>query len=226
MLFDAYLYHRENIMSALTKLLRRLALLAGLSLAAQANATLIYNDWTGESATTGNYILTINHVGNQFSYNLTVNPWNAEALGLFIDLGSITIGSVNLGGTTPSAPVSLYATDTSSSSCGTGCNLNGLSLPALAGGDWELVFRLGGTGFDGIQTFNWTTSDFGLGESAFGLVGIRAQQLCTGSSVLPDGSCTGSDKAYAYASNSVPEPSALMLSALALLALGMVRRRA
>lgn len=218
--------HMAIIMKSLAT--RLIALLTFAIASQAAQATLVYNSWTGSESNHGNYVLTINHVGNQFSYNLTINPWNAEALGLFIDLGAVAVSNVNLGGTTPAAPVSLYATDTNSNSCGSGCNLNGLSLPALLGSDWELVFRLGNTGFDGIQTFNWTTSDFGLNESAFGLVGIRAQQLCTGNTTLPNGNCSGSDKAYGYAStptNAVPEPSALLLSAFALLALGLVRRR-
>jgi len=218
-------------MKSLTQFAARLIALLAFGVASQAaQATLSYSDWTSNESSSGNYTLTINHVGNQFSYNLTINPWNAEALGLFIDLGAVTVSNVNLGGTTQSAPVSLFDTDTSSSSCGSGCNLNGVSLPALIGGDWELVFRLGGTGFDGIQTFNWTTSDFGLTEAAFGLVGIRAQQVCSSSTTLPNGNCGGSDKAYSYASTvtttSVPEPSALMLLAFALLSLGLLRRRA
>lgn len=58
-----------------------------------ASATVIYNSWTSNDSQTGNYILTINASGGFFNYNLTVNPWNAEALGLFIDLGAVTVGT-------------------------------------------------------------------------------------------------------------------------------------
>lgn len=210
-------------MVSLLNISRRIcALLVFAGLAAQAQASLVYNSWTSNDEATGNFVLTVNHVGNQFSYNLTVSPWNTEALGLFIDLGAAAIGSVGLNSASPSGQVSLVGTDTTSNSCGSGCNLSGLALPALAGGDWELVFRLGSTGFDNIQTFSWKTSDFGLDLDAFGLVGVRSQQLCSGEETLPDGECSGSDKSYGYVStptsgNQVPEPGALALLSLALL---------
>lgn len=216
-------------MALFTRSLRRLLLIAAMGLSAQANASLLYNTWTSDDAFTGNYILNVEHVGSSFIYNLTVNPWNAEALGIFFDLGNVAAGSSGFSNLNPAAPVQLFATDTSINSCGSGCNLSGLALPALSGGDWEFVFRLGGSGFDSLQTFSWQTSDFGLSESAFGLVGIRAQQLCSGSGTLDGGAteCTGSDKAYGYATPSitVPEPGALALVSLALLGFAALRRR-
>ena len=203
-----------------------------------ASATVVYSSWTSNDSQTGNYILTINASGGFFNYNLTVNPWNAEALGLFIDLGAVTVGtpgSVALTSVTPTGQVSVFATDTSSDDCGNGCNLNGLTLPALVGGDWELVFGLGGAGFDGIQTFSWTTSNFGLTESALGSVGIRSQVLCSGTDLLPGSqpTCEGSDKSYS--SNglhvgggglaTIPEPATLALLGLGLLGIAVTRRR-
>jgi hypothetical protein len=58
-----------------------------------ASATVLYNSWTSNDSQTGNYILTIKALGGFFNYNLTVNPWNAEALGLFIDLGAVSVGT-------------------------------------------------------------------------------------------------------------------------------------
>jgi len=203
-----------------------------------ASATVVYNSWTSNDSQTGNYILTIKASGAFFNYNLTVNPWNAEALGLFIDLGAVSVGtpgSIALTSVTPTGQVSVFATDTSTNNCGNGCNLKGLNLPALVGGDWELVFSLGKTGFDSIQTFSWTTSNFGLTESALGVVGIRSQVLCSGTDLLPGSqpNCKDSDKSY---SNSgvhvkddpkvtIPEPATLALLGLGLFGIAVTRRR-
>ena len=74
------------------KYLHRILFFLGLSLAGHAQAALVYNSWTTQTGPAqGNYIFTVNHVGSQFSYNLTINPWNAEALGLFIDLGNVSM---------------------------------------------------------------------------------------------------------------------------------------
>jgi hypothetical protein len=215
------------------------AVVAALALAAgNANATRTYQVWSSNEAPNGNYILTITDTGstNLFNWNLTVNPWNAEALGLFVDLGTATIGApdtVALTNVVPAGEVVVHATDTDSDGCGEGCKLDGLgSLPSLGGGDWELVFRLARQGYDGIQTFSWTTPDFGLTESSFGVVGIRAQQLCDGTQATlpPNSGCDGSDKVWGNpgttsTDNGVAEPGMLMLLGFGLMALTVAGRR-
>lgn len=174
-----------------------------LLLISPAKATIVYENWITNEGESGNYIFTIEHdeINNQIHYNFTVDPWNAEGLGVFIDLGDVTMpASVGLTNVSPANQVQLWATDTTSNDCGNGCTLNGLNPPLDdPDGEWELVFRLGSQGWDEIQTFSWTTDDFGFDDlSNFGLVGVRSQQLCSGDGTLENGNenCTGSDKSY------------------------------
>jgi hypothetical protein len=190
-----------------------------------ANATVIFDSWTTNEGVSGNYIVSITEVGSVFNFELTVNPWNAEALGVFFDLGDATITDTLLTNVTPANQVELYATDTASDNCGAGCNLNGLNPTLLApDGEWEYVFRLGDQGYDGIQTFSWTIGTSGYSESDFQLAGVRAQQLCDGTNLLPDGSCGGSDKSSGT-TTTVPEPSILALMGLGIAGIGIARRR-
>jgi hypothetical protein len=216
---------------------------------ATANAAVIYpvGGWTtnGSQHAVGNYQLTVTDVGSTFKWQVTINPWNAEALGLFMDFGNVEIpnsfvsSGITNTSTSPLAggAITLFAQDTTSASCGTGCNLKGLSVPlATPDGEWELVFRLATQGYQGIQTWEWTTPDFGLTEASFGVAAIRSQQLCSTGDTLPGdiNDCEGSEKVWANpyvgpvtppVTAAVSEPGSLALAGLALVGMLKLRRR-
>src|SRR5262245_6342664 len=114
------------------KELKKIAAAAVFLLApAVSPATVVFDTWTSNDPVAGNYIVTITDVGSQFDVNVTVNPWNAEVLGLFLDFGNATVGSAGALGLTdvsPTGQVSVFAIDTADPGCGMGCNLNGLSV--------------------------------------------------------------------------------------------------
>jgi hypothetical protein len=69
-------------------------------------------------------------------------------------------------------------------------------------------------GFNNIQTWEFTTPDFSLAESDFGLVAIRAQQVCPSTDTTGlnngDGGCSGSQNVFGFpndppGNNNVPD---------------------
>ncbi len=218
-------------------------------LVSPARAAIVYSSWYSDTSSlveaVGNYQLTVEHDedANKFHYEFTIDPWNAEVLGVFIDLGNFAVDSNAIGLSSSVGNVTLFASDTASSNCGPGCNLNGggngNSDNALlewneGDGEWELVFRLQEQGYQGIQTFIWETSDFGVDLEQFFIAGVRSQQLCFGDNLLPDSenSCGGSEKAYSMypvspdpQSGTIPEPSSIFMLGAGLFGLGLVRRR-
>tara|TARA_B100000745_G_C20149821_1_gene394266 strand:+ start:540 stop:3158 length:2619 start_codon:yes stop_codon:yes gene_type:complete len=187
------------------------------SISMASTDSISYTDWTSNSEVSANYIMTIEHNRDlhTFNYHITIEPWNAEVLGAFIDLGDFDFSSVGISAAddivitneNPIRSVDVFAIDTEYNDCGGGCNLNGLEIDwSNPDNEWELVFRFGDTGFDGIQTFSFTTPDFGLTLDDFGLVGMRAQQLCSpGELILDEANCEGSDKSYSTPEKKVGE---------------------
>ena len=232
------------------RVIRHRPLLLGgllLVLPLASNATVTYDSWTSindPDGPSGNYIITVTHLydTNQFNINFTVSPWNAEGLGLFIDFGDVTIpggmAGVGLTGVTTSplsgGTVTLCGVDTTDmTGCTNGNNLNGLNPPLASPDDeWELIFDLAISGYQGYQTFNFTVNDFGLTEADWGMIGVRAQVLCEDGTLLPDGRevCDESDKAYGTQTppidpDPVPVPGTSALLGCGLLGLYLSRRR-
>lgn len=216
------------------------AALALSAVAAPAGATLVVDTWqSNDGAADGNYKLTVDTTdgGSRFAVNLTVDPWNAEVYGLFVDFGDFDyVAPPSLYDITPAGEVVLSDTDTSSSICGSGpggnsCNVNGLNLGNLltengGDGEWELAFQLADQGFDGIQTFSWSFDAAGLTEADWHGVAVRSQQLCTDGGTLDNGTsgCGGSEKVYASRID-VPEPSSLAILGIGLIGAGLFARR-
>lgn len=188
-----------------------------------------YDTWSTNEGISGNYKLTVNDNDGRFNFALTVAPWNAEAFGLFVDFGEKqAAGNIDLQG---DANVTGAWSNQSSDKCGQGCNINGLSnyyTPEFDD-EWGLVFRFGQQGFDALQSFNWSTSMMGVGLNDFGMVAVRAQNLCSGNNTLDDGDngCGDSDKSFGFSSPiPVTEPGMLGLMGLGLVMLGFRRRKA
>ena len=210
-------------------------------LSSTAGASVIFSDWKTNEGVSGNYIVTLDDsTAGFFDITLTIDPWNAEALGLFLDFGASTYGGSGTISAVSTAPtsggaVTFITSNTNSNSCGTGCNLNGLNPTLGYDDEWELVFRLADSGYDNIQTFQWTIDAGGLLLSDLVAAGARAQQLCDTGELLPDGNCDGSDKSFAASPDDifvgitslsfpVSAPGSLALLALGALGMGWSRR--
>ena len=169
-----------------------------------------FSQWLPGSENHGSYQLEVFDYDDPektdtLGISLTVDPWNAEALGLYLDFGELTSNqpSISSVSTSPAvSTVSLYAINSDDHTCGPrGCNINGDVANDLSveGFDWELIFTLGTSGFEGIQSFSWDVVGSGLSSSNLALAAIRAQNLCEPGATLSGVSdCDGSDKTYAF----------------------------
>lgn len=220
-------------------LLAAAGLAAGLASSAQAGQ-ITFTNWISSDSDVANYSLSIDdNTAGYFNYSVSVNPWNAEAIGLFFDLGNLDLAGnpfsdpsvLELSG----SDVALFSYDTPSPNCGASCALSSTLEAATQAelnnfdSEWELVFRLGDSGFDGIQTFNFTTTDFNLSLDAFEMAAIRSNQFCHGDDLLPtdENACYWGDKVYSVdqAQVTVSEPGAFALLTLALAISGFARSR-
>jgi hypothetical protein len=218
-------------MNALKGFVRSLAAVGAMAFMAPVQAGEIrYDTWSTDEGTSGNYQLTVNDDGGRFNFDLTVDPWNAEAFGLFVDFGGKSAaGAIDLQG--DSNVTSAWANLNNDSCGGQGCNVNGLSnyYTSDFDGEWGLVFRFGQQGFEELRSFSWSTSMMGVGLEDFGLVAVRAQNQCSGDNTLDNGDdgCDGSDKSFGFSSPiPVTEPGMLGLMGLGLLMLGFRRHKA
>lgn len=223
-----------TLRKALTSALAAGGILASLSSSSFAGQ-IVFDTWTSYFPTPPpNYNVTVDDsTAGMLDFSVTVNPWNTEALGIFFDLGNNDINPALLG-LTSADPVVLFSSDTASPNCGAGCSIQLLmsQIDLNTGGDdeWEMVFRLGEETFDNIQTFNFSINDMGFGLSDFVQVGIRSQQTCHGTDLLPGdlSDCYWGDKSFSASPQlspgpTVSEPGTLSLIALALAMAGSVR---
>jgi len=209
-----------------------------------AHGMVTYEDWTSNDSQSGSYTVTIDHnvAASAWEFVFTVDPWDAEGLGLFVDLGDYDLSAtpllsnVSWGPAVTGGDVVIWGTDTRSRNCGRGCNINGLAAPLPdPDGEWEFVFRLGEQGFDGIQTYSFSVNDAalsGITDSDWGLMAVRSQQLCPPGTTLSDGdsNCGGSDKSYGTGrinpNPPVPVPGTPVLIGLGLVLLASMQRKA
>ncbi len=188
------------------------------------------SSWVTNEGGSPNYVLSISGEGtNIWQFDFAIDPWNAEALNLYLDFGEVTMGSVGILGNSSVSVV----TDTNQD------NLQGLKPPLYSPDlDWELAFSLGSTGYEGIQSFSWQLSGTTLSSIEWQggwLAGARAQVFCSGSDLLPTASqsCNDSDKSYGYgvygggvtSVSNVPLPATAWLFATGVAALMGVRAK-
>ncbi|WP_371188871.1 PEP-CTERM sorting domain-containing protein [Thalassotalea maritima] len=205
----------------------------------------------------GNYSVQIDnetHPGFIYFF-VTVEPWNAEALGLFIDFGdfdaslagdvdplsNVIVQLIPQSDDGDPVDVSLLALDTESNDCGNGCNLNGFPIDGV---EWEMVYRLNTNGSaDPVQTTAWkididafsneTFKNFLRSDDALSAdyIALRSQSVCSGDGTL-DGSttCGGSEKTYWTGGprdprTDIPEPHIWLMFGLGFIGLMISRRK-
>lgn len=214
--------------------------IAVLSSSVGAQATSVswaLNDWKTNENGSGNYQIIIDNIGTStWDFYLTVDPWNAEAIGFGLELGDIDLGALTLSNVTPLDSIKMYVNTEDLSPKPILNSMENLIDGMAKDNEWELLFALGNKGWDGIQTFSWSVTGVALAEIALNdvpwLAAVRAQQYCSGDSLNTGNgegtNCGGSDKSWAYGEGDItttPLPAAAWLFGTALAGIAGLRAR-
>ncbi|MGF1764401.1 hypothetical protein [Aliivibrio kagoshimensis] len=175
-------------------------------------------DWLDTDTPTANYFYSIDDSNaGRFSFDISVPVMDADILGIAFAIEGTTYNANTINiqnftaiakdGSQSTSPTGAFymSSGGNGSSCGAGCNFNGISTPSL----FDVILRVGsngGSNSNWIHTIRFDIDALGLTLADFTAVGVRSQ------SVLGN----NSDKAYALtaastSSTPISEPSTAFL---------------